>query len=132
MPNNIALGTTIARVFCFCKLHNFCIDRPEGDVGTNALDCALQIADNGGVPLDDANGNPYQLLHAGNHYEDVDRSMPRHMEGISGLPRDKMLEIIYGQPILLHQKHFGIKSSSITGRPKLQKLNYGKIVCTSP
>ena len=128
MPKNIALGKTIARVVCFCKLHNFCIDRPEGDVGTNALDCALQIADNGGVPLDDANGNPYQLLHAGNHYEDVDRSMPRHMEGISGLPRDKMLEIIYGQP----PEALWYKSSSITGSPKLQKLNLEKVVCTSP
>ena len=98
MPKGIAMDKTTALVYCLCKLHNFCIDQTEAMVDSMPDD-ALLIADNGGVPLDDANGNPNQLLHAGHHSLDVPRDLRRtderrHMEGVSELPRDIMLKII--------------------------------------
>jgi hypothetical protein len=97
IPYNITIKKTSALVLCLCKLHNYCIDMKESaQAAENTAADTLEISSNGGVPLDDPNGNPSQLLHAGHHFEDFNRALraqiDRHQPDY--LPRDYLLSIV--------------------------------------
>lgn len=92
IPLNVTLEKTTALVHCLCKLHNFCIDENEGPALQNMDQDAAEINRNGGVPLDDAHGNPSQLLNSGHHFNDVSRNHRRQMvrNQPNELPRDRL------------------------------------------
>jgi hypothetical protein len=103
---SIGLAKTTALVMCLCRLHNYCIDQRDGDIGSSisvppptARDQA-EIAMNGGVPLNERNYNsPDQLLHGGEHFDGVSRGLRRRAEraaasGGVALPRDILHESI--------------------------------------
>jgi len=94
IPMGITIEKTNAMVYCLCRLHNFCINVQEGKAPENMAADSLDIASNGGVPLD-VNGNPSQLMNAGHHFDDVNRNVRRQFERgqPEELPRDRLLEI---------------------------------------
>jgi hypothetical protein len=81
---SIGLQKTTALVLCLYRLHNYCIDCRLKTAGSQhdieefpapplAMDEA-KIASNGGIPMDHTDDNessPEQLLHGGEHFEDV-------------------------------------------------------------
>jgi hypothetical protein len=97
-------------VACLCCLHNYCIDcRMKSGSPSDEMEEAVapllaideaEIASNGGIPMDRTNDNensPEQLLHGGEHFEDV----PAHhhqnyvrLQGSRIMPRDIMLGMI--------------------------------------
>jgi hypothetical protein len=109
LSSNIGLKKTTALVSCLCRLHNYCIDRRlakcnEDPATAVPVPLAADMADistQGGVPLEPNALNefsPDQLLHGGDHFDDIDRNFRRNLsrrqerQEHGPLPR----EILYG------------------------------------
>ena len=109
-------------IVCLCRLHNFCIterlNRTKGkrrkntnlsllgDVRPPTAADNAEIVLNGGIPLVVVPGNatsPEQLLHGGEHYDDVPRALRRGVLSRARrltndkLPQDLMLESVIMQ-----------------------------------
>jgi hypothetical protein len=97
-----------------CKLHNYCIDRRLLLLDTNDLvppplaSDTADIAIQGGVPLEPrADGlndlSPEQLLHGGEHFDDINRALLRQLQrqDMNGndvvLPRDILHDSVVEQ-----------------------------------
>ena len=98
IPLNISLKKTTALVMCLCKLHNFCIDMADTTVVDNCDADKLEISVGGGVTLErviDEAGDecviPTELLHGGDHYDDIVRHLRRKEETNS---RDCLLQLV--------------------------------------
>ena len=99
-------------LICLCRLHNFCINQRLKRSGALDSDDILpptendefQIAAAGGVPLEPSSRDPdlndqspEQLLHGGEHFDDVHRNTRRRLERADnreGTPRDAMVAIV--------------------------------------
>lgn len=118
----ISLRKVGALVMCLCRLHNYCIserlrkngvveveDAGNGGVPLATARDAAEISANGGVPLEPSRRNPdlnqhspEQLLHGGQHFDDVPRSYRRreerdniaHAGGEERLPHSIMTDIV--------------------------------------
>jgi DDE superfamily endonuclease len=96
IPRNINIGKTTALVTCLCRLHNYCIDQNEGRAleSTNIDEFELMLR--GAVPFDQQ-GNPRQLVGAGEHFNDTDRNFRRQIQKKTPkttLPRDHLHQIV--------------------------------------
>jgi hypothetical protein len=127
IPSCIGIKKTTALVMALCKLHNYCIERRllsraaryEGDESCSsdfdtevppplAADSA-EIVMHGGIPMElHEEGlndfSPEQLLHGGEHFDDVDRVLLRRIErqemkvnGDCPLPRDILHDSVMEQ-----------------------------------
>ena len=93
---------------CLARLHNYCITerlnskKPLTLAPPLASD-AVEIAANGGIPLN--NESPEQLLHGGEHFDDVTINMRRSVqyrarkETSGKLPQEIMLESVVRQQL---------------------------------
>ena len=117
---SIGLKKTTALVACLCRLHNYClncrIDEEGQDEGRNDLEVPVlgmpapslaideaEIASNGGIPLEQTEDNsfsPEQLLHGGEHFEDVPnyyRQQYARLQSDDILPRDLLYGMVMEQ-----------------------------------
>lgn len=116
MPAAVGLCEVTAMAVCLCRLHNFCIHRrrerhkvseaeftvDDEDTLPPTMQDHLEMELAGAIPLEvtrDNTASPNQLLHGGDHFDDIDRNQRRQEERLhrrnSGmLPRDKMHEKI--------------------------------------
>ena len=104
LPAAISLKKVPQLVMCLARLHNYCISERLANKKTVKLAPALaidqaEIAANGGIPGDTI---PQQLLHAGEHFEDVTTNMRRSLQyrarkDNSKLPMEHMLDSVVAQ-----------------------------------
>jgi DDE superfamily endonuclease len=102
IPQKITLKKTTALVMACCKLHNYCINNGDAAVPTPRDDDNMNVALEGGIPLDATTDyRPFQLLDSGNHSTDFNRYTHRrrdelHRQERDGefLPRDQLLQQI--------------------------------------
>jgi DDE superfamily endonuclease len=108
MSTMLPISKVTALVRCLCRLHNFCIDErvlhlaseeeDDGDFVARPLDSDLaNITLAGGASI--LNGtdqfNPEELLHGGDHFDDVSRTVRVSRKKTDGLlPREIMCNII--------------------------------------
>ena len=107
IPSTIGIQKTTALLVILCRLHNFCIDRrliagSDGSLYPYPSPLAMDNADiitHGGISMDfEAEGlndfSPEELLHGGEHFDDVTRDQVRQMQragcefSADALPRD--------------------------------------------
>jgi hypothetical protein len=114
ISSTTGLTKTTAMVMGLCRLHNFCIDqklerRSQQEEATSgaappglALDNS-EIATHGGIRLVRHTMNemsPDELLHGGEHYDDVDRNLRRVLKRQAArdskdmLPREKLHDVV--------------------------------------
>ena len=111
LSSKLTLQKIGSLIICLCCLHNFCINeqlKARGTFDENILPATeadeFQIASTGGVPLERSSRDPdlnelspEQLLHGGEHFDDVPRTVRRRLERCAvgeKLPRDVMVEIV--------------------------------------
>jgi hypothetical protein len=110
MSTMIPISKITSMVRCLCRLHNFCIDerlaRVEGGVVCSSeeeqeiiarhLDSDLaNIALAGGSSILDGRFNPDELLHGGDHFDDVSRAVRiSRRANNEQLPREIMCNIV--------------------------------------
>ena len=126
IPVNIRIEKTITLVIALAKLHNYCIDANDNDISANTARDEWASEINGAVPLvpveDHGEGSgsrlsdivPEQLLHAGDHFDDIRhagrRSRHRYYQSVSN-----------GVPLLGEQLHDYIEADRYR-RPSVQRL----------
>ncbi len=75
---NIRMEKTVALVMALAKLHNYCINANDNNISANTArdECTSEIND--AVPLVQVEGHgegsdvvPEQLLHGGEHFDDI-------------------------------------------------------------
>jgi hypothetical protein len=71
IPSCISIKKTTALVMCLCRLHNFCIDQSDIKISSNTGGDDLNIALEGGVPLEGVGNLPDQLIGGGCHFDDT-------------------------------------------------------------
>ena len=81
LPANITIKRGVALVVALARLHNFCIDETDAKANVDSMDTTscvvpalpardeLDIEQEGAVPVDPT---PEQLLHGGQHFDDID------------------------------------------------------------
>ena len=111
LSSKLTLQKIGSLIICLCRLHNFCINERlkarstfDEDILPATEADEFQIASTGGVPLERSSRDPdlnelspEQLLHGGEHFDDVPRTVRRRLERCDGgekLPRDVMVEIV--------------------------------------
>jgi hypothetical protein len=113
MSTMLPISKVTALVRCLCRLHNFCIDerilRLESSVtDTHFEDCGIDVAQHldsdranitiaGGSSLlhaADHGFNPEELLHGGEHWDDVSRTVRVSRKKSEILPREIMCSLI--------------------------------------
>ena len=100
---NIRIEKTVALVVALAKLHNFCINARDTDVSANTAHDEWLSEINGAVPLVQVEGHgegsdvvPEQLLHGGEHFDDIGHAgrchRLRHYKLVSSapLPREQL------------------------------------------
>ena len=106
MSSRLTISKVGSLVLCLCKLHNFCINerikrnQPEGsEQPLSALAQDLfAIASEGGVPFEVSRDlSPEQILHGGEHFDDLPRDLRRQTERLERdevLPRDVLHNLV--------------------------------------
>ena len=110
LSSKLSLQKIGSLLVCLCRLHNYCITErlnlvspgEEDDILPPTESDELQIASSGGVPLERSSrdpelneSSPEQLLHGGEHFDDVPRNIRRRIERATGsTPRDIMVNIV--------------------------------------
>jgi hypothetical protein len=116
IPSSIGIRKTTALVTALCKLHNYCIDRRLAGISCSddvvvpspLAEDSAEIAIRGGIPMEQQaeglnHSSPEQLLHGGEHFDDVSRTLIRQMEreemrvGEDFLPRDILHDSVIEQ-----------------------------------
>jgi hypothetical protein len=107
--SQITLKKIDSLLICLCRLHNFCIDQrlaasqEQEDVPVSLHSDAVEISSGGGIPLEESDRHPElnkvsaeQLLHGGEHFDDVPRTFRRRLESFANLrlPRDVLHDSI--------------------------------------
>jgi hypothetical protein len=123
IPVNIRIKKTVALVVALAKLHNFCINARDTNVSANTAHDEWLSEINGAVPLVPVEGYeqcsesrlsslvPQQLLHGGEHFDDI------------GRPGIRRRERSYRHVLLpREQLHSYISSIGIT-RPSVQSVD---------
>ena len=107
IPVNIRIEKTVALVVALAKLHNFCINAKDKDIAARTANDEWASEINGAVPLVPVEGSdtsdlnqsdvvPEQLLHGGEHFDDIGhagrRRRQRHYEFATNtpLPREQL------------------------------------------
>ena len=76
MTYNIPFRKITALRYCWCKLHNFCIDENElAHCEQTKVDKLYSSLTGSTSLVNDSNGNitPVEILNGGNHSDDYDR-----------------------------------------------------------
>jgi DDE superfamily endonuclease len=110
MSAKLTVSKVTAMVRCLCRLHNFCIDERLGAEGIEVEEQTASIPEHldsdrtnialasGGQSLVDGGENGFGaegLLHGGDHFDDVPRSMrTSRKKSADVLPREIMCDII--------------------------------------
>ena len=111
LSSKLTLQKIGSLLICLCHLHKYCINERLKARGTYDEDILpateadeFQIASTGGVPPERSSRDPElnelspeQLLHGGEHFDDVPRTVRRRLErsdGTEETPRDIMVEIV--------------------------------------
>ena len=102
----IGLTKTTALVMGLCRLHNFCIDHCSSVAATGLAQDNCEIESNGEVALLEQEGNvmsPDQLLHGGEHQDDVNRHIRAGIERLAAvdqqLPCDKLHDVVLSKQL---------------------------------
>ncbi len=123
IPVNIRIEKTVALVMALAKLHNFCINANDNDISANTARDEWTSEINGAVPLvpvedyDEGSDSrrlsdvvPEQLLHGGEHFDDIGNAGRRR--------RQRHYELVTNVPLPREQLHSYIASIGIT-RPSV-------------
>ena len=110
LPAQMGLRKNIVTVIALCKLHNFCIDQQIGRIEVGGTPRLLDteyanILLEGGVRLENLQNNPScpeQLLHGGEHFDDVRKVLLRSIrrkENVASmkLPWEMLLDVVTSQ-----------------------------------
>ena len=121
---NIRITKTVALVMALAKLHNYCIDANDNDISPNTARDKWTSEINGAVPLVPVEGHdeglelqlndviPEQLLHGGEHFDDIGRAGRRR--------RQRHYELVNNTPLPREQLHSYIAAIGVT-RPSPQR-----------
>jgi hypothetical protein len=122
---NIRIEKTVALVVALAKLHNFCIDANDNDISANTARDEWTSEINGAVPLVPVEGHdessesslgdviPEQLLHGGEHFDDIGHAGRRR--------RQRHYELATNAPLPREQLHSYIAAIGVT-RPSSVQL----------
>lgn len=104
IPAAIPMKKVPQLVMCLARLHNYCVSDRLAKKKRVKLAPALaidqaEIAANGGIP---STATPDQLLHGGEHFDDVTANMRRNVQyrarkDSGKLPQELMLESVVAQ-----------------------------------
>jgi hypothetical protein len=97
LPAQITTGKAVALVVALGKLHNFCIDKNDGDATPLRAADEWNLQVEGAIPTADVEPLPIELLDGGNHFDDVDRVTRRRLVqrgNIPGLPRHVLHNLV--------------------------------------
>ena len=93
LSSNFTVKKIVELVECLCRLHNFIIDSEEEseNPGSSLVEDNLNTIVLGGFLMEHQNGGngtesetvllPTEILHGGEHFDDVDRSMRERIDG---------------------------------------------------
>ena len=114
LSSNFTVKKIVELVECLCRLHNYIIDsenEPELP-GLSLAEDNLSTIVLGGFSIEPQNGGngtesetvllPTEILHGGEHFDDVDRSMRERIDGMNRndeLPRETMLAHVLAQDL---------------------------------
>jgi hypothetical protein len=117
---NIRIEKTVALVVALAKLHNYCINANDNDISANTARDKWTSKINGAVPLVRVEGHdegsvvvPEQLLHGGDHFDDIGHAGRRR--------RQRHYELVTNAPLPREQLHSFIAAIGVT-RPSVQRL----------
>ena len=119
---NITIEKTVALVIALAKLHNYCINANDNDISANTASDEWISEINGAVPLVPVEGHndrspvdvlvPEELLHGGEHFEDVGRRGRRQ--------RERRYNAMNNAPLPREQLHSYIAEIGVT-RPSVAR-----------
>ena len=110
LPTTMKAKKITRLVMCLARLHNSCITERVGSELPLLVD-AVEILAHGGIRMErNAYGfkdsSPEQLLHGGDHFDDVDPAEPKRIEAracraLNGrLPRDFLVDKVVQQGLV--------------------------------
>lgn len=110
LPATMKVKKITRLVMCLARLHNCCITERVGSELPLPVD-AVEISAHGGMRMErNACGfndsSPEQLLHGGDHFDDVDPAEPKRIEArarraLNGrLPRDFLVDKVVQQGLI--------------------------------
>jgi len=108
LPATMGLKKICRLVMCLARLHNFCINERVGSELPPLPVDAVETSAHGGIPLERNacnDSSPEQLLHGGDHFDDVDPAELRRIEArarrtLQGkLPRDHLVAKVVAQDL---------------------------------
>ena len=108
LPTAMSLHKITALIMCLCKLHNFLIDEKiarslSQDDAHGKIRGSIQLERHRTFPSEVV---PEQLLHGGDHFDDVDRNEIRRATRASSnyiaspLPREVLLKSVTDQDLV--------------------------------